>query len=54
MQETRKIRLADNAYRTLILSKAFSNISIATIPEINRFLRFLFKGRRRGVLCELS
>ncbi|WP_245677559.1 DUF2612 domain-containing protein [Candidatus Arsenophonus triatominarum] len=45
VQETRKIRLADNAYRSLILSKAFSNISIATIPEINRFLRFLFKER---------
>nr|WP_281181211.1 DUF2612 domain-containing protein [Candidatus Arsenophonus triatominarum] len=44
-RKTRKIRLADNAYRSLILSKAFSNISIATIPEINRFLRFLFKER---------
>lgn len=45
VQETTKVRLSDNAYRTLILSKAFSNISIATLPEMNQFLRFLFKDR---------
>lgn len=45
VQETTNVRLGDDAYRTLILAKAFSNISIATIPEINRFLRMLFKGR---------
>lgn len=42
------IKLSDDAYRTLILCKAFSNISIATIPEINRFLTMLFKGRGRA------
>lgn len=44
-QETTNVRLGDDAYRTLVLAKAFSNISIATIPEINRFLSILFSGR---------
>lgn len=43
--ETTNVRLGDDAYRTLILAKAFSNISIGTIPEINRFLTILFKNR---------
>ncbi|AKM48185.1 DUF2612 domain-containing protein [Edwardsiella sp. EA181011] len=47
LQETETVRLSDNAYRTLILCKAFSNISIATIPDVNRFLTMLFKGRGR-------
>ncbi|EMM7532424.1 MULTISPECIES: DUF2612 domain-containing protein [Citrobacter] len=47
VQETTSVRLADDAYRTLILCKAFSNISIATIPDINKFLRMLFAGRGR-------
>ncbi|EKD9930512.1 DUF2612 domain-containing protein [Escherichia coli] len=45
-QETTNVRLEDAAYRTLILCKAFTNISIATIPDMNRFLEMLF--RRRG------
>lgn len=44
-QETTNVRLGDDAYRTLILAKAFSNISISTIPEMNRFFTMLFKGR---------
>ncbi|MCW6525273.1 DUF2612 domain-containing protein [Yersinia ruckeri] len=63
VQETETVRLSDDAYRTLILCKAFSNISIATIKEINKFLSILFKGRgrafcvdygdmRMGVICE--
>lgn len=47
---TRNLRLEDNAYRTLLMCKAFTNISIATIPEINRFLTMLFKERGR-VFC---
>ena len=43
--ETTNVMLGDDAYRTLILAKAFSNISIGTIPEINRFLTILFKNR---------
>lgn len=45
VQETETVRLANNAYRTLILCKSFSNISLATIPEINKFLTILFDGR---------
>ncbi|EKY2101489.1 DUF2612 domain-containing protein [Cronobacter sakazakii] len=48
VQETTYVRLADDAYRTLILCKAFSNISIATIPDINKFLKMLFSGRGRA------
>lgn len=44
-QETTNVRLGNDAYRTLILAKAFSNISIATIPEFNKFLTMMFKGR---------
>lgn len=47
-QETTNVRLADDAYRTLIFCKAFTNISIATIPEINRFLKILFYKRGRA------
>lgn len=65
IQETTSVRLGNDAYRTLIMAKAFSNISIATIPEINRFLTMLFKGRGRaycmpypdmtmGITCEFS
>lgn len=47
-QETTNVRLEDDAYRTLIFCKAFTNISIATIPEINRFLKMLFYKRGRA------
>lgn len=48
VQETTNVRLSDDSYRTLILCKAFTNISIATIPEINRFLKMLFYQRGRA------
>ncbi|EKA7106816.1 DUF2612 domain-containing protein [Salmonella enterica] len=48
IQETTNIRLGDDAYRTLIFCKAFKNISIATIPEINKFLKILFYQRGRA------
>ncbi|ELY2767208.1 DUF2612 domain-containing protein [Cronobacter malonaticus] len=48
IQETTSVRLEDDAYRTLIMCKAFSNISIATIPEINKFLKMLFSGRGKA------
>ncbi|EFL6450600.1 DUF2612 domain-containing protein [Escherichia coli] len=48
VQETTSVRLANDAYRTLIMCKAFSNISIATIPDINRFLKILFGDRGRA------
>lgn len=48
VQETTSVRLSNDAYRTLVLCKAFSNISIATIPDINKFLRMLFAGRGKA------
>ncbi|WP_289365810.1 DUF2612 domain-containing protein [Pantoea stewartii] len=48
MQETTNVRLSDDAYRTLIMCKAFTNISIATIPDVNKFLKILFSGRGRA------
>lgn len=65
VQETETVRLSDDAYRTLIICKAFTNISIASIKDINRFLNILFKGRggafcvdygdmRMGVVCEFN
>lgn len=48
--ETTNVRLGNDAYRTLILAKAFSNISIGTIPEINRFLSIIFKNRGTAYL----
>lgn len=65
VQETETVRLGNDAYRTLIMCKAFSNISIATIPDINKFLSILFKGRGRafsidygdmtmGITCEFD
>ena len=38
------VRLEDEPYRRLIKAKAFTNITDATIPSINRFLMMLFKG----------
>lgn len=63
IQETQTVRLSDDSYRTLILCKAFTNISIATIKDINRFLTILFLkrgkaycadygGMRMGITCE--
>ncbi len=48
VQETTNVRLGDDAYRTLIFCKAFSNISIATIPDVNKFLKILFNNRGRA------
>lgn len=39
--------LSDEAYRTLIMVKAMSNIVYATAPNINALLRELFAGRGR-------
>ncbi|ELX9600397.1 DUF2612 domain-containing protein [Escherichia coli] len=48
IQETTNVRLGDDAYRTLIICKAFTNISVATIPDINKFLKILFYQRGRA------
>jgi len=40
-------RLEDDAYRLLILTKALTNISDCTAPNLNRLLQVLFPGRGR-------
>lgn len=47
---TSVVKLSDDIFRKLILAKAFSNITDATIPAINKFLLMLFEGRGR-VYC---
>lgn len=46
-QATQTYRLADDAYRKLILVKALANISDCTSPSLNRLLSNLFEGRGR-------
>lgn len=46
--------LGDDAFRTLILTKAIANISNFTAPSINHLLQFLFKGRGSCYVLELS
>lgn len=47
IQSTQTYFLSDDAYRTLILTKALSNISDCTAPSINQLLQNLFAGRGR-------
>lgn len=44
---TQTFALSDDAYRTLILIKAFANICETTIPALNAMLQVLFAGRGR-------
>jgi hypothetical protein len=44
------VRLENEPYRRLIKAKAFTNITDATIPSINRFLTMLFREQGR-VYC---
>jgi hypothetical protein len=48
---TNTVILSDEAYRTLILVKAFSNISNLTARNVNKLLNILFAGRG---LCYVS
>ncbi len=47
---TQTYTLADDAYRTLILAKALSNLSASTAPSINALLQSLFPRGRCYVL----
>ncbi|WP_258231375.1 DUF2612 domain-containing protein [Achromobacter pulmonis] len=47
VQTSQTYRLADDAYRKLILVKALANISDCTSPSLNRLLTNLFAGRGR-------
>jgi len=46
--------LSDDAFRTLILVKALSNISSSTIPALNQLLMNLFSGRGRCYVNDLG
>jgi hypothetical protein len=52
--QTQTFELADQAYRTLILTKALANISDSAIPETNRVLQQLFPGRGRCWVNDLQ
>ena len=47
-QATAVVTLADDAYRTVILTKALANICDCTIPAINALLSILFAGRGKS------
>lgn len=46
--------LSDTGYRTLLIAKAFSNISDGSIPSINQILRTLFPGLNAHVVDGLN
>jgi hypothetical protein len=52
--QTQTYELTDQAFRTLILTKAMSNISDATMPGINKVLQQLFSGRGRCWINDLQ
>lgn len=51
---TENYRLEDDAYRTLILIKAASNISGSTAPAINALLQQLFAARGKAYVTSLG
>lgn len=51
---TTTYRLADDAYRVLILTKALSNICATNAPSLNALLQNLFPGRGRCYVLDLG
>lgn len=51
---TNNFRLADDAFRTLILVKAMANIARTDAPSLNALLRRLFNGRGRAYVNDLG
>lgn len=51
---TQSYLLPDDTYRTLILTKALSNIAATTAPALNRLLQNLFPGRGRAYVLDLG
>lgn len=51
---TQTYKLADDAYRQLILVKALANISSTDAPTINRLLQNMFAGRGRCYVNDLG
>lgn len=54
VQVTQTYVLADDAYRTLILTKALANISASTAPSLNALLQNLFPNRGRCYVVDLG
>lgn len=52
--QTETYVLSDDAYRTLILTKALSNISAATAPSFNTLLQNFFADRGRCYVSDLG
>lgn len=51
---TQTFRLADDAYRKLILTKALTNISTSDAPSLNQLLRNMFGDRGRCYVNDLG
>lgn len=51
---TQTYRLADDAYRTLILTKALGNISAVNAPSLNHLMRNLFASRGRCYVNDMG
>lgn len=51
---TQTYRLADDAYRTLILTKALTNISAVTSPSLNQLMLNLFAERGRCYVNDMG
>ena len=51
---TQTYKLADDAYRQLILVKAMANISAANAPALNQLLQNMFAGRGRCYVNDLG
>jgi len=51
---TNTYRLADDAYRQLILVKALANISATNAPSLNQLLQNMFAGRGRCYVNDLG
>ncbi len=49
---SQNVALSDDAFRVLILAKAYANISRAAIPVYNAILRQLFPGRGNAFVCD--
>lgn len=53
-KSTSVFRLADSAYRAIILAKALSNISATDVPSLNRALRSLFQNRGKAYVKQIG
>ena len=53
-KSTSVFRLADNAYRAIILAKALSNISATDVRSLNRALRSLFRNRGKAYVKQVG